>query len=72
MRWLDKAPLRFRSLFRRGSVDRQLADELHFHLDQLVEENIASGMAPDEARRASLRAIGGITRFQEVHLSQCR
>jgi predicted permease len=49
-------------------VERELADELRFHLDQLTEENVASGMAREEARAAALRAIGGITRFQE----ECR
>ena len=36
MRVLDKLRLRLRSLLRRKSVERELADELHFHLDQLA------------------------------------
>jgi len=68
MRTLDKARMRFRSLFRRSKVEVELEAELRFHLDQLIEENIASGMPPDEARRAALRTIGGMTRFQE----ECR
>ena len=42
MRMLDKVRLRLRSLFRRPNVDFELEDELHFHLDQLIEENISS------------------------------
>jgi hypothetical protein len=68
MRELDKLRLRLRSLLRRENVERELADELHFHLDQLTEENIAAGMAPEEARMAALRAIGGIAQYQE----ECR
>src|SRR3954464_8644126 len=68
MRELDKLRLRLRSLLRRENVERALADELHFHLDQLTEENIAAGMAPEEARMAALRAIGGIAQYQE----ECR
>jgi predicted permease len=68
MRLFDKIRLRLRSLFHRGNVEGELDVEFRFHLDQLVEENIASGMAPGEARFAALREIGGITRFQE----ECR
>jgi putative ABC transport system permease protein len=68
VRMLDKARLRLRSLFRRRSVERELDFELRFHLDQLVEENIAAGSEPHEARRAALLAMGGITQFQE----ECR
>lgn len=68
MRLFDKIRLRLRSLFRRQETERELADELHFHLDQLTEENIAAGMAPEEARIASLRSIGGLAQYQE----ECR
>jgi putative ABC transport system permease protein len=68
VRILDKARLRLRSLFRRTDVDLELEAELRFHLDQLIEENVSSGMPPDEARRAARRAIGGIAQWQE----ECR
>jgi putative ABC transport system permease protein len=41
---------------------------MQFHLDQQIEENLASGMMPYEARCAALRTIGGMTRFAE----ECR
>ena len=68
MRAQDKLGLRLRSLFCRGHVDRELETELRFHLDQLTEENIAGGMAPDEARRMAQLTMGHITQFQE----ECR
>ena len=68
MRTHDKIRLRLRSLFRRSRVERELDDELRFHTDQLVEENIAAGMTPDQARRSALQTIGSITQFQE----ECR
>src|SRR5512134_1159449 len=68
VRVLDKARLRLRSLFRRSRVDSELEAELRFHLDQLIEENISSGMPPDEACRAAQRSIGGIPQYQE----ECR
>jgi putative ABC transport system permease protein len=68
MRALDKARLRIRSLFRRRKVDSELDDEFRFHLDQLVEENIAAGMERREARTLALRTMGGINQFEE----ECR
>jgi hypothetical protein len=59
MRALKKARLRLRSLIRRSEVESELDEEFRFHLDQLVEENIAAGMREDEARKSALRAIWG-------------
>ena len=68
MRMLDKIRLRLRSLFRRQNIDFELDDELRFHFDQLVEENLSSGMPPAEARRAAQRVIGGTAQYKE----ECR
>jgi len=48
---IDKARLRLRSLCRRPNVEFELEAELRFRLDQLIEENISSGMSPEEAAR---------------------
>ena len=68
MRWHRKLHLRVRSLFHHTQVEQDLDAELHFHLEQQVEENIARGMTPEEARYAARRSIGGLTQIQE----QCR
>jgi predicted permease len=68
MRVFDKLRLRFASLLRGGRVDAQLEDELRFHFDQLVHENISAGLPPDEARKLALRSMGRITTIQE----ECR
>lgn len=57
--------LRLRSLTGAGAVDRELDDELGYHVEQLTDANIASGMTPDAARTAALRAIGGIEQRKE-------
>ncbi len=57
-RWRYIVPLRLRSLFRRKPVEQELDEELRFHLDQRIAANVASGMAPDEAARASRVALG--------------
>lgn len=68
MRVLDKIRLRIRSLFRRDGLEHELDAEFRFHLDQQIEENLASGMPPREARMAALRTMGGVAQFQE----ECR
>ena len=68
MRTLDKLRLRFSSLFRRGKVEAALDDELRFHFDQLVNENISAGMPPDEARRF---AIWGSSRRFRRNVAIC-
>jgi hypothetical protein len=68
MRILDKTRLRLRSLCRRPNVDFELEAELRFHLDQLIEEKISSGMPLEEARRAAQHMIGDITQYKE----ECR
>jgi hypothetical protein len=65
MLWVEKVLLRFRSLFRRGNVERDLDEELSFHLEQQIEENLATGMSPDEARSSARRTIGGIEQIRE-------
>src|ERR1700752_1976092 len=58
--WRYILPLRLKSLFRRGRVERELDEELQFHLEHKVEEGLARGLSPDEARRRALRAMGGL------------
>lgn len=58
-------PLRLRSLFRRAAVERDLDDELRFHIEQQVEQNVARGMSPAEARAAALAAMGGVERQKD-------
>jgi len=66
--WFYTLPLRLRSLFRRRQVERELDEELQYHLERQIEEHIARGMKPEEARFAALRALGGIERRKE----ECR
>src|SRR2546428_4318542 len=58
--WLDIIPLRLRSLFRRRQVEQELNEELQFHLEQKIEEGIANGLSPKEARYAATRAMDGL------------
>ena len=58
MRWMHKLPMQCKMLFRRDRAGEQLHDELDFHLDQQITENVAAGMSPGEARSAALRSFG--------------
>ncbi len=58
---------RWRALFDRDTVERELDEEMRFHLDMEVEKNLALGMSPDEARRTALLAFGGRDRIVEEH-----
>jgi len=54
--WLYTDPLRLRSIFRRSRVERELNEELRFHLEPQVEHNVGRGMNAREARRQALPA----------------
>ncbi len=68
MRWYYKLPLRFRSLFRNKEADKELSDEVQFHLQSQIDEYIAHGMDPEEARYAALRSLGSVEQVKE----ECR
>src|SRR5688572_29806520 len=60
--------LRLRSVFRGSRVEQELDEELQYHLDRQIEEGVSSGLTPDGARYAALRALGAITQNKE----ECR
>ena len=68
MRWAEKLRLRARTVFRRGRVERELDEELRFHLEQQIAENLAEGMSAEEARHAARRSVGGVEQLKE----ECR
>ena len=68
MRWIDKLLLRFRSLSSHPRVEQELDDELRFHLQQQIDENLTAGMSTEEAHYAARRTIGGLAQIRE----QCR
>src|SRR5215472_7237441 len=68
LRTLKELRLSIRSLFRRRQEERQLNDELQFHLERQIEQNLAAGMPLEEARHAALRLFGGLQQTKE----ECR
>ncbi|HKQ79500.1 MAG TPA: ABC transporter permease [Blastocatellia bacterium] len=62
---LNRLKLRLRALFFKSKMEVELDEEVRFHLEREIEENIARGMSPEEARYAALRSFGGIERVKE-------
>src|SRR5215510_9788830 len=66
---MDKLSQLWRRLLfyaRRDSFDRELEEEMRFHLEMKAEENLASGTSQEEARYAARRQFGNQTLLQEV------
>ena len=50
-----------------SGADRDLDDEVAAHLAEAVDDHIARGLSPQEARYAALRDFGGVTQIKQVH-----
>ena len=59
------AAARLRGLFKRKRLERELEDEVRFHLERLAEDNLQAGMYPAEARDAARRSFGAIEPMKE-------
>jgi predicted permease len=68
MRWTTILRLRLRSLFARTKVEQELDEELRYHVERQIEEDVAAGVSHDEARRAAWRSIAGV----EARKEECR
>ena len=59
---------RWRALTRKTEMDEELNEEMRFHLERDIDQNIRSGMNPEDARYAALRSFGGVDQSKE----ECR
>ncbi len=62
---LKRLSRRLRALFRKADVEIELDEELKYHLDRQIEQNLANGMSLREARHAALRAFDGLEQSKE-------
>src|SRR5687768_9621394 len=51
----------------RDAAERDMNDELQFHLDQETAKNVALGMSPEDARRKAIVDFGGVERTKETY-----
>ena len=56
---------RFANLFRRSSIDSEIAAELQAHIDLATEANMQQGLPPAAARRDALVRFGNLTSTRE-------
>ena len=56
---------RLRAIFRRKSMETELAAELRFHCEQQAAKLVAAGVPRDEALRRARLAIGGVEQVKE-------
>lgn len=59
---------RWRALTHKDELDHELDEEMRFHLERAIEQNVGNGMTPEEARYAALRSFGGVDQSKE----ECR
>ena len=60
-----KAVLPLPPRFDQHQIERDIDDELRFHLDLLTEANLQLQMSPDEARQAALGQFGDFKRIKD-------
>lgn len=57
-----------RALGRRGEIKQEIDEELRFHLEQRIRENVAAGMTPAAAAREARKRFGNLQSLRE----ECR
>lgn len=65
MRFLSAIREWLRALLFRRQEERDLEEELEFHRNAAIEENLRQGMSPGEARRRAEIRLGGIEEIKE-------
>jgi macrolide transport system ATP-binding/permease protein len=66
MTWLTTTWLRVKALVKRRRLDRDLEEELRFHLEMREEKRRAEGIAQEDAPAAARRRFGNVTLLKEV------
>jgi hypothetical protein len=66
MRALRAWLIRLGGLFGKERRDREFAEEMEDHLRRHIEDNLRSGMSPEEAQRNALIKLGGLEPTKEM------
>src|SRR5438105_6509272 len=70
MRKLRALILRFGGLCNTLRKDPELDEEIESHLQMSIDDNLRSGLTPEEARRQALIKLGGIESTKEAYRDQ--
>lgn len=63
--WVKGLRLRSRFLLRKAATEREMEEELRFHLEMETRKNLSVGMSPEAARREAHIHFGGVERVKE-------
>src|SRR5215470_13846246 len=66
MFWLRLIYTRLYGLLRKDRIEREMDDEIRFHLLMRTRDNIERGMRPDEAKREARRRFGNLGRIKDL------
>jgi putative ABC transport system permease protein len=66
MSWSSVFAARLRGLLLQRRPERELDDEVRFHLEMQAEDNRRAGMNAAEARYAAMRSFGGVETMKEA------
>ena len=61
----SKLKARLRALLRKSKMERELDEELRYHIEQQTEQNIRLGIDPEEARHKARKVFGGVEQAKE-------
>jgi putative ABC transport system permease protein len=62
---LNELKTKLRALLRKSEIERELDEELRYHVERQTEQNIRLGMSPGEAQQAALKSFGGVEQAKE-------
>src|SRR5262249_41595548 len=62
---LSRLKTALQALLRRSRVERELDEELRYHIEEQTEQNVRLGMNPEEALYAARKAFGGVEQAKE-------
>src|SRR5277367_79360 len=58
---------RVSGLLRKGNLETDMEDELRFHAQMQIAENLRNGMTEEAARSAAARRFGSVTQVKEAY-----
>lgn len=63
--WMERATRRLRLLMGRRSFERELDEEMRFHLEMEAKQHEARGLSPEAARALAEREFGRVERYKD-------
>lgn len=66
MSWITTTWRRLKAFDRQARLEREIEDELRFHLEMREREHLAAGLTPEQARAEALRRFGDFEGVKET------